>query len=396
MKVALFTDADVFAGTERHIFDLAGALRQQGVDVRVACPQPSALATRISAIGIEVLAIPKKGMIDFAAAKKLKGLLRDRKLDIIHAHNGRTAISAAMAVSGAKVGACVFTQHFLEPGQDTRKGVKALISKKIHGWKNRRIDEFIAISDAVRQSMLQRGEATLDKITLVPNGIPTPDKSKLKPAADIRRELNIAADAPLIVCAARLQPEKDVPTLVSAMASLVKTSPGAVCVIAGEGPQFAMISMQIEDAGLQKNVRLLGFREDAISLMNAGDVFVLPSLAEPFGLVLLEAMSLAKPVIATRAGGPLEIVFENQTGLLVRPAEPGQLCDAIQKLITDPAAAKRFGENGFTRFEERFTAARMAKATVGVYEKSLAAEVQPPLEAVQTQNRRESLTAVKG
>jgi glycogen(starch) synthase len=335
-------------------------------------------------------------MVDFAAAKKLKGLLRDRKLDVIHAHNGRTAISAAIAVSGAKVGACVFTQHFLEPGQDSRKGVKALISKKIHGWKNRRIDQFIAISDAVRQSMLHRGEATLDKITLVPNGIQMPDRSKLKPSAELRKELNIPADAPLIVCAARLQPEKDVPTLVTAMGIVIKTSPSAVCVIAGEGPQLAMISRQIDDAGLQKNVRLLGFREDAISLMNAGDMFVLPSIAEPFGLVLLEAMSLAKPVISTRAGGPMEIVFENQTGLLVRPSAPAELAEAIKKLIVDPAAARQFGQSGFSRFEERFTAARMSRATVGVYEKAFQAKVPPPVEARETQSSRESLTAVKG
>jgi glycosyltransferase involved in cell wall biosynthesis len=116
-------------------------------------------------------------------------------------------------------------------------------------------------------------------------------------------------------------------------------------------------------------VRLLGFRTDALSLMWAADIFVLPSLAEPFGLVLLEAMSLGKPVVATSAGGPLEIVLAGETGLLVPPAQPHELALAINQLLADPEKAIEMGRKGLERYKERFTTERMARETVAVYRK---------------------------
>src|SRR3954469_3982523 len=123
MKVILFTDADVFAGTERHMLDLATGLRALGVAVTIACQRPGALAQRAEAADIPVMAIPKIGNIDRNAIHVLARLLSSGEADLIHAHNGRTHIAAAFAVRKAGSGKCVATQHFLAPARTTRTGI---------------------------------------------------------------------------------------------------------------------------------------------------------------------------------------------------------------------------------------------------------------------------------
>ncbi|MGI4790074.1 MAG: glycosyltransferase family 4 protein [Janthinobacterium lividum] len=365
LRVVLFTDSDVFAGTERHMLDLARGLYALDVAVTVACPSPAALEEAARRDGLPVLAIPKQELVDWNAARVLAKRLKSGETDIIHAHNGRTALAAALAVRLAGRGRCVMTQHFLKPNHAAQQGPKAAVSRAAHHWVVGQISRILAISEAVRQAMLARGEAPDSKITVVPNGISAPSSGN---AAETRQSLGIGPNTPLVVCAARLEREKDIASLVTAMQSVRKSIPEARCLIAGEGSQKADLKAQIESLELLGTVTLLGFRSDATALMAAADVFVLPSLAEPFGLVLLEAMALGRPVIATRAGGPLEIVVEGQTGFLIPPSSPEALAAAIIRLLANPAVSHQLGANGLARYQALFTASRMAEATKATYE----------------------------
>ncbi len=364
LRVILLTDADVFAGTERHMLDLARSLSALGVAAAVACPSPAALEDAARRENLPTLPIPKRGLVDWRAARLLARRLKSGQTNIVHAHNGRTALAAALAVRLAGKGQCVMTQHFLEPNHATQHGPKAAVSGAAHHWVVGQMSRVLAISEAVRSAMLDRREAPDRKITVVPNGIFAPDPAD---PAETRRALGIAANTPLAVCAARLEREKDIASLISAIGIVKNTVSEVRCLVAGTGSEKAALEGQIERLGLAGTVTLLGFRADATALMAAADLFVLPSLAEPFGLVLLEAMALGRPVVATRAGGPLEIVVEGETGFLVPPSSPEALADAVKRLIAGPAAARRLGENGRTRFEQRFTAERMAQATLAVY-----------------------------
>jgi glycosyltransferase involved in cell wall biosynthesis len=259
IKVTLFTDADVFAGTERHMFDLACALKIEGLQATIACPTPAPLADKAAAVGIDVIPIQKGGLIDWAAVRTLRRLLKSNAVDIIHAHNGRTALSAALAVALARRGRCIATQHFLQPNRVSLSGPKARLSHLAHQWVSRSTHCFIAISDAVRDEMLQRREAPAEKITTVPNGMTEPAiDSEVSPAL-VRQELGLGEDTPLIVCAARLEAEKDVSSLIRAMSTVVAAHPDAVCAIAGQGSQEELLRKQIEDNDLGSAVRYLVF-----------------------------------------------------------------------------------------------------------------------------------------
>lgn len=371
ISVLLFTDADVFAGTERHVFDLACALRDLNgeVEVRVACPVPSPLSARCSESAIRVLDVPKRGFIDWHAVRVLRRQLKHKHIDIIHAHNGRTALAGAMAVLGARRGKLMTTQHFLSPNRTAQSGIRAKLFGAAHGWVGQKSGANIAISQAVCDAMIARGEDT-DKITVVRNGIPDIAHRVLHRVLDdaktIREKLQMG-DAPFVFCAARLETEKDVASLIAAMKSVVEIIPKAQCLVAGEGTLRDELQTKIDAMKLHNNVRLLGFRDDVLALMRACDVFVLPSLAEPFGLVLIEAMALSKPVIATEEGGPREIVHDGESGFLVAPASPPELSDAILKLLGDENARAQMGEKSRARYEKLFTASRMAQEIAAVY-----------------------------
>ena len=392
MRVLLLIDTNAFAGTERHMLDLAQGLIDLGCLPQIGCPATSSLGEHAAVIGFPVIPIS-----DFAhTVLRLARLLRSGAIDIIHAHNGRSKLAAVAAAWLARRGGVVATQHFLEPAHVTRKGPSRLLFHFTHRWVDRRVDQFIAISEAARDNMIARHDAPSERITVVPNGIPPPDSAALQDPAQLRASLNLlhtsadeaaslAADQlstfnfqlstdfnfQLIFCAARLEPEKDIATLIDAMRSVAAAHPKAICLVAGMGSEQQRLQEQIDRTGLRDSVRLLGFRKDVLSLMSAADIFVLPSLAEPFGLVLLEAMALGRPAIATDAGGPREIVVDGETGLLVPPADPPALAQAIVRLLEDAELRARFGMNGLRRYEAHFTAERMAKETIEVYRKTV-------------------------
>ena len=199
------------------------------------------------------------------------------------------------------------------------------------------------------------------------NGIRDPGCLPLVPRAETRARLGVLEAAPLIVCLARLEPEKGLPTLIDAMALVARALPDAVCLVAGRGSSGSALREYI--AGMQPvpPVRLLGFVEDTLSLLAASDLCVLPSTAEPFGLSLVEAMALGVPVVSTRAGGPMEIVQEGITGHLTPPGESGPLAEAMLTILTDGARRASMGLAARGEFLAHFTAERMAREMLRVY-----------------------------
>jgi glycosyltransferase involved in cell wall biosynthesis len=189
------TDGEVLAGTERHILTLVRALREQGVQVRVSAPPRSPLSEAVRLTGSVPWSIPKRGLVDPLAVLKLARWLRRRRIDVIHAHNGRVALNAVIARGLARRGAVVMTQHFIEPSHATRSGLKGRPSARMHRWMNRRIDRFIAISTAVAEAMRSRGDCEDARLSIVPNGIDRPERGQLRATSEVRQGLNVPGDA---------------------------------------------------------------------------------------------------------------------------------------------------------------------------------------------------------
>ncbi len=362
LKILHLNDTDNWAGTESHILDLATALRAQCDDAAIACPPRSPLAARAHAIPIVPLNINK--IIDRRAIRHLARLLKSGRADILHAHNGRTQLHGALAVAAARRGALVWTQHFIAPRHAQVGGRKAALMKRIHRVVNARTHGFIAISEAVKSAMLERGEASPEQIVVVPNGIGDPRAAKLEDSKTVRARYGVAPDAPLVVSLCRLEIEKDVATLLRAWREI--NVPGARLLLAGRGAQSGALQWQIERDNLTDSAQFIGFIEEPLALLNAADVLAHPAPAEPFGLVFLEAMGLGKPIVAFRGGAAPEIVNE-QCGVLVTPGDDAATAAALRELLLDKTRALALGQGGRARFEAHFTRAQMATQTRAVY-----------------------------
>ena len=373
MKVALYTDTVAFAGTERHLLDLAYALRQNGVSAELACPPTGELAVLAREEHLPVFGLDSRSFKALSALVTMRAKLRSGEWDIIHAHNGRVALLAALACCWAKRGKLVTTQHFIDPARTKRRGWRASLAKWVHRWIERQTVCIVAISEAVKQALLVRDGTPPEKVFVVINGIRDPAENPLLPPEVVREQWHLSPSAPLIACICRLEPEKSVQTLVQAMLDVSTRFPEAVCVIGGVGSEQESIAGEIQRLGLAGSVRMLGFQKDPHSWMRAASVFVLPSRAEPFGLALVEAMAMRAPCLATRAGGPIEIIVEEVSGLLVPPDDSAAMSLAIQRLLADSTLRQRISEGARERFSERFTVARMGQEIAAVYNQALAA-----------------------
>ena len=355
IRVLHVLDTANWAGTEQHVLTLAAAQAKAGtVAPTLACPAGSPLAARAAAAGLDLAAIrPGATLRNAVSLRRVRG-----DFDLLHAHNGRSL--AAAVVAGPPV---VATQHFLAPASSVRGGIAGVASRLVQRRLARRCGRWVAVSRAARDGMVRRGDADADRIDVVPNGVPEP------PAADglaVRAVLGLAPEAFVVLCASRLEPEKDVPTLIDAAA---KVGSGLTLLLAGDGSCRQEVERRTKSTG--GDCRVLGRRDDVPGLMAAADVVALPAPAEPFGLALVEAMAAGRPTLACAAGGPLEIVEEGVTGLLVPPRDAGAMAAALERLAADRPLRRRMGCAARRRYESLFTAEAMERATHRTYRRVL-------------------------
>lgn len=372
MRVLLLTDADAFAGTERHILDLAQACRDGGyADTTIGCPPNTPLAERAQAMGIPFLEVPRAVK---PARQILRRSIRSGGFDIIHAHNGRSSMIAAMAGAGKQ---CVLgsTLHFISMARERRGGIKGLVSDKMHAWLSGRTGFWIAISDVVSEASAKRDPKHHDRVTRVHNGIIKPIVNNDR--AITRQKMGITEDQTLLLTVNRLESEKGTGALIGVAKQLEANGiTGWRWLVAGSGSLEQSLRNEVEEVWPEGDapIEFLGRRDDIPDLMEACDGFVHPAPAEPFGLVLTEAMALGRAVIASTGGAAPEIVIDGETGLLFAASETQDLFNKVRQLLSKTEIErKEWGLAARSRFEQYFTADRMARETATVYQQAFQA-----------------------
>ena len=370
-KVLHYLDTENYAGTEAHVLTLLRSLDRDLYSPALLCRPSTVLHERAQAAGIPCY--PGGNLADMVR------LLRQERFALIHAHDGNSKLHAVLAARLARTGThVVATQHFVQPAYTQRGGWKGRVAKSIHYAVNGLVTAHIAVSRAVLEAALERREVRETEVTVIPNGIIIPDAVSPATISAKRTELGIPASVPVIATVARLSPEKGIASLLQAVAELRRSSPKFHLLIIGEGDLHSRLETEAATLDLQEQIHFLGFRPDVLDWVASSDIFVLPSLAEPFGIALVEAMALSKPTVAVCIGGPLEIVENGVTGLLVPPADPHSLAQAIQRLLEHPEQARTMGQAGQRRAAEHFSAAAMARRTEAVYQNCLSQSCLSP------------------
>jgi len=326
-------------------------------------------------MGVVIVELDMKHFADLSVTARLARSLRDNRIRILHTHRIRPDLVGRISGRWAGVPVNVSTQHFT--GEWDERG-------KLVGWIVRLLYR-LTLPLTKRIVNISGGEMEVMKAEGVPSAMMQvihngSDGEVFFPASSPLEDSGLeAADKPLVVgCVAFLSKRKGVQYLIEAFRQVVDHHPRARLEIVGDGEERSALQQQIADLGLEKNATLLGNQSGIARLMNGFDILVLPSVWEPFGLVITEAMACGKPVVATNVGGIPEIVEHDHTGLLVPPAAVGPLATALMTLLNSKVLRSRLGLAGRQRFLEYFESRIMAAKYQAMYESLLRPRMPAP------------------
>jgi glycosyltransferase involved in cell wall biosynthesis len=370
MRVVHIIKATRIGGAERHLLILLTELRRRQVDAHLLMlVEPGNLMTEMVAEA-EKRHIPVQRVIIYRDADtyvifRLRRILRHLKPDIVHTHLIHADLFGLLAAKLAGIRIILTGRH----NDDDFRHHPAV--KTLNRWLWRGLSGGIAISDALKQFTTTLEGAPHEQVHVVTYGIEyahiTPAETA-KARADLRAELGLPPDTLLIGMACRLVEQKGITYALQAFEQIFYEFRDVHLVIAGEGELQPVLEAEARQRNLAVRTRFIGWRKDAPAFLAGLDVFLMPSLWEGFGLVLLEAMSRRIPVIASAVSAIPEVVAHTESGILVPPRDPQAIADALRLLLPDRELRLYMGLNGEDRLDTLFSAARMADETVAVYE----------------------------
>ena len=346
-------------GGEQQVVYLARGLIEAGDETRIVCQPGSPLGERAREAGIPCDEIPMRGEGDVIAAWRIGRLLRRVRPDVVHVHTPHAHTLAQLAaplagwprlVVSKRTDFSIFRNSFF--------GLNRL--KYNHG-----VHRYAVVSEAVRDVLVADG-IPAGRISVVRSGV-DPARWSRGNGTDLRGELGLAAEAPVVGNIGNLYPHKGQRTLVEAAPGILEAVPEARIVIVGDGELAGDLRVLAEQRGVDDRVIFTGFREDIARFLSLFRVFVMPSHQEGLGTAVLDAFALRLPVVATRAGGIPEMIRDGENGILVPPKDPDALAGAVIGLLRSPERARALGEAGLRTVREEFSVDRMVADTRALY-----------------------------
>jgi glycosyltransferase involved in cell wall biosynthesis len=352
-------------GAENHLIDLIQGQADHGWKVSVAYLKGDGYwAEALRSFGVQVVNLGMSRYGDVGAWLRLRRLIQSLRPAIVHAHLPPAELYARLAL--AAVGSrptFLITKHNDKPFFSSR-GASALAR-----WVSRRAQRIIAISDAVNCYMRESTRIPASQLVTVHYGINVAPFLQVteEQRASARASLGCHPGSLLIGTVARLVAQKGLHVLLDGYAKYrAMATRESHLVLIGTGPLGAALERQASTLGIKSHVLFAGFREDIPSVHAALDVFVLTSIHEGFGLVLLEAMAAGRPVLATRVGAIPEVVVDETTGYLVDAYASEQLA-ARMKDLENRERRQAYGRAGQARALDSFSLGRMISQTMEIY-----------------------------
>jgi glycosyltransferase involved in cell wall biosynthesis len=347
-------------GSENHLRVLLPELPACGwePDLLIPSPQPQmvrGLAEDFSKSCRRVIVAPMRWDISPSLSVRTCRLLRSGEYQLVHSHLVHADWHSALASALVPDVPLVSTKHNDNP---FRRTYPFRIAERAAA---NRCAATITISESLREFTL-RYTRPRTEVTTVLYGLKAPAEAPRR---------SCESDTPTLLAVARLVPQKGLDVLIRAMKPIGDAAPDARLLIAGEGPERPVLERMAHDLGLEDRVSLLGHRDDIHHLMSLAWLLVHPARWEGFGLVLLEAMRLGLPVVATGVSAIPEIVVEGTTGRLVPPDDPVAIANAVIGALNDERFRRDAGARGFERLVECFSAERMASETAAVYDRAM-------------------------
>ncbi len=358
-----------YGGGERYLELLMSRLDRQQFRPLLICPEPGPFKKSMEQQGVSAQLVHLAPLVNPVALVRLAGLLARERVGILQTHGLRSSAYGCLAGRLAGVPVIIATIH--NSLQDYPiSAAKRWMYRSILRQVIRLADRIICVSEDLRQDMIARAACNPDRTVTIHNGI---DLTTLKPPADrlaIRTEFRVGA-GPLLVVIGRLTEQKGHRYLVHALPHLLTEWPHLKCLIVGQGELEQMIAAEANGLGIGACCLFAGMRRDIPAILAGADLLVLPSVSEGFPFVLLEALAVGCPVVASRVNGVPELVEHANTGRLVPPRDPNALAREIREILRNPARAGEMARRGAQAVRDRFTADRMAAQTVALFEATI-------------------------
>ncbi|MDB3935086.1 glycosyltransferase [Granulosicoccus sp.] len=315
----------------------------------VACidGEPGAIGQSMREEGRSVLALGRGTGFDRALISAIRRILNAQQIDILHCHQYTPYCYGVLAAIGTRA-RVIFTEHGrFYPDRFT--------------WKRRLINQLLGritpvvttISAATRDALVTYEWFAQRKIQVIYNGVRP--LAPVKGGLQVRHRLGISDSAFVLGTLSRLDPIKNQRLMLKALHRIRETVPRAVLLLAGDGPEREALETLTAELGLQDRVVFAGFVSDIADHLDAMNVFLLTSFSEGTSMTLLEAMCLAKPIIATRVGGNVEVIDNQKTGVLIDSDDTDALVVAVERLASDSRWGQQLGEQARQAFHAQFS-----------------------------------------
>lgn len=333
-------------GAEQLLVSQAPNLNRSRFDYEVAylLPDHNALVNDLEQAGLPVHCL--QGARGAGWVGRLRRLVRERGIDLVHIHSPYVAIGARLALwRGQPRPTLVYTEH----------SVWEFYHRATY-WGNvvtfPRNDHVFAVSNHVRNSITYPRALRflrMPPVETLYHGL-DPAAVRTWAASDgVRQELGIPEQAPLVGMVGNFRHGKGHDVLLEAAIRVRRSIPDVRFILVGHGPLEAHIRRRTRELGLDKTVIFTGVREDAPRVAGAFDVFALPSRSEGLAIALIEAMTLGRPSVVTRVGGLTEVVEHGRQGLVVEPGDSEALAESIVTLLRDSDLSRELGEGARRR-----------------------------------------------
>ncbi|PYM07147.1 MAG: hypothetical protein DMD82_06505 [Candidatus Rokuibacteriota bacterium] len=367
VRVLQLAGSAEWAGGEVYLLQLAKALDRTRFELSVICPAMGPLVERLGRLGVATAVVPmEERLVDPRALLALVRHFRRERPHVVQSHGARTNFYGRLAARLAGVPRHLSTVHnslYDYPVPALRRALYLALDRLTVPWT----ETILCVAESLARDLIERGRVPAEKVQVIHNGV---DLARFDPSrADggkIRRAFGLAS-GPVLGLIGRMTPQKDHATFLAALARVRTEVHDVRALIVGDGPLRPAITAEAARLGVQEACCFTGVRDDIPDCLAAMDLVLISSVSEGLPFTVLEALAMARPIVATAVNGVTEIVEPELTGLLVPPRRPDLLAQGALALLRDPERARALGQAGRKAVEVRFPMERMVERLERLY-----------------------------
>lgn len=371
IRVLYVVENTSYGGGERGFGQLSSEIDRNHFLPYIAAHPGGILENQAKKKDVKFFPVNMHRKLNLKTISQISDIIDEQKINIVHSMGSRADFFARMASRKMHNVQIISTTAMLIEGYDVNS-FKKTIYRLADCYSSKFVSHFIAVSNDLKKRLILKRKIPMEKISVIYNGV---ELDKYNPAqkdsSGLRRSIGIEDDCVVVGSIGRLVYQKGFQYFVEAAKQLYSKNNKIRFVIVGDGPEKKNLKKMVKVSGISKVFMFTGQRFDIPQLLAMYDIFVLPSVLEGLPRVVIEAMAMEKPIVATDINGVREQLIHDRTGLIVPPRDPEALAEAIIHLINDKKKANNLGRKARKSAKERFDLKQTVSNIERLYENVL-------------------------